>query len=91
MRSNDRDMEYGSLSEVSAKLGYYLEKVNKTKRPLVITRDGENSAILIDSSEYFALIERAEFSEDLKIAETQIESGNVISHKELKERLSLRG
>lgn len=82
----DRDIQ--PLSEFRANLAYYFDKVKKSKRPLIITQNGKSSAILIDVSEYEKLIEKLEILEDIKIAEKQIEEGKVISHREVKQRLS---
>jgi len=74
------------LSEFRSKVAFYLEKVNKNKRPLVITQNGKSAAILLGVSEYDGLIEKIEMLEEIKLAETQISKGLGITHSEVKKR-----
>jgi len=78
------------LSEFRSKVSFYLEKVNKNKRPLVITQNGKSAAILIGVSEYDSLIEKIEILEDVKLAEKQISDGFGLSHSTVKKRLLKR-
>ncbi|OGU37294.1 MAG: prevent-host-death family protein [Ignavibacteria bacterium GWB2_35_6b] len=84
----DKDIQ--PLSEFRSKVAFYFDKVKKTKRPLVITQNGKSAAILIDVSEYEAMVDRIEVLEDIKSAEEQIGKGMEISHQEVKKRFSKR-
>lgn len=84
----DKDIQ--PLSEFRSKVAFYFDKVKKTKRPLVITQNGKSAAILIDVSEYEAMVDKIEVLEDIKLAETQISDGLGISHKDVKTRFSNR-
>jgi len=84
----DKDIQ--PLSEFRSKVAFYFEKVKKTKRPLVITQNGKSAAILIDVSEYESMVDKIEVLEDIKLAETQINDGLAISHKDVKNRFSKR-
>lgn len=78
------------LSEFRSKVAFYLEKVNKNKRPLVITQNGKSAAILLGVSEYDRLIEKIEILEDVKLAESQIDEGLGFTHLEIKKKFSKR-
>ncbi len=80
----DKDIQ--PLSEFRSKVAFYFEQVKKTKRPLIITQNGKSAAILLDVSEYEAMIDQLEVIEDIKLAEVQIKNGLEISHKNVKKR-----
>ncbi len=67
-----------------------MTKSKKQKDPLLITQNGKSAAIIIDVSEYEAMIDKIEVLEDIKLAEVQIDGGLGISHKDVKNRLSKR-
>ena len=78
------------LSEFRSKVAFYLEKVNKNKRPLVITQNGKSAAILLGVTEYERMVDKIEILEDIKIAEEQISKGQGITHLDIKKRFSKR-
>jgi prevent-host-death family protein len=84
------DQDIQPLSEFRSKVAFYFDKVKKTKRPLVITQNGKSAAILIDVSEYEAMVDKIEVLEDIKSAEEQISEGMEISHQDVKKRFSKR-
>jgi prevent-host-death family protein len=78
------DKDIKPLSEFRSKVATYLDHVHNTKRPLLITQNGKSSAVLMDVSEYEALIDRIEVLQDIQIAKSQIEEGKGIFHPEAK-------
>ena len=84
------DQDIQPLSEFRSKVAFYFDKVKKTKRPLVITQNGKSAAILIDVSEYEAMVNKIEVLEDIKVAEEQISKGMEISHQDVKKRFTKR-
>ncbi|MDP3582676.1 MAG: type II toxin-antitoxin system Phd/YefM family antitoxin [Ignavibacteria bacterium] len=84
----DKDIQ--PLSEFRSKVAFYFDKVKKTKRPLIITQNGKSAAILLDVSEYEAMLDKIEVLEDIKLAETQIGKGLEISHQDVKKRFAKR-
>ena len=81
------DKDIKPLSEFRSKVAAYLEFVHKTKRPLVITQHGKSSAVLMDVSEYEAIIEKIELLQDIQLAKSQIEDGKGISTTKAKEEI----
>lgn len=74
------------LSAFRSKVSFYLEKVNKNKRPLIITQNGKSAAILLGVSEYESMVEKIEILEDIKLAEEQIRKGSGVNHSIVKKR-----
>ena len=74
------------LSEFRSKVAFYLEKVNKDKRPLVITQNGKSAAILLGVTEYERMVDKIEILEDIKLAEKQISKGSGVNHSIVKKR-----
>ncbi len=75
------------LSEFRANVASFIEKVKKTKRPLVITQHGKSAAVMMDVEEYEKLIEKVELLTDIHIAEAQLDKGEGISHQQAKYRI----
>ena len=73
-----------SLSEFRSGVSSYIQQVTETKRPLLITQHGKGVAILTDVEEFEKLQMRLELLEDLYKAETQINEGRGVSHKDAK-------
>ena len=71
-----------SLSEFRSGVSTYIRQVTETKRPLLITQHGKGVAILADVEEFEKLQKRLELLEDLYKAETQINEGRGIPHKD---------
>ena len=84
----DKDIQ--PLTEFRSKVAFYFDKVKKTKRPLIITQNGKSAAVVLDVSEYEAMIDKMEVLEDIKLAETQISKGSKISHQGVKKRFAKR-
>ena len=75
------------LSEFRANVASFIEKVRRTKRPLVITQRGKSAAIMMDVVEYEKLIEKLELLTDIQKAESQLKNGEGISHQEAKDQI----
>lgn len=81
----DRDIR--PLSEFRSKVAAFIQQVHKTRRPLVITQHGKSAAVVLDVTEYEALLDRAELLEDLKTAEVQLAKGKGVEHADAKKRI----
>ncbi len=75
------------LSEFRANVASYIEQVNKTHRPIVITTHGKSAAVLLNVSEYEALIEKIELIEDVHRSEKEIRQGKVLSQAVVKRKI----
>jgi prevent-host-death family protein len=80
------DEDIQPLSEFRSKVAFYLGKVKKNKRPLIITQNGKSAAILLGVSEYENMVEKIEILEDINLAEEQIHKGSGVNHSIVKKR-----
>ena len=74
------DQDVKPISEFRANAASLVQQVQRTKRPLVITQQGRSAAVLLDVTEYEKLLAKLELLQDIQTAETQIDSGQGISH-----------
>ena len=88
MKRINLNQDIKPLSEFRANAAAFVQKVRKTKRPLVITQHGKSSAVLLDVEEYEYLIEKIELLQDIHIAEQQINKGLSIDHDDVKDKIS---
>ena len=84
------DEDIKPLSEFRANVASFIDKVRETKRPVVITQRGKSAAILIDVSEYEALLQKIEILTDIHVAEKQIEDGLSVEHENAKMQILSR-
>jgi antitoxin YefM len=78
------------LSEFRANTAAFIEQVQSTHRPIVLTQHGRSAAVLLDVAEYERLVEREEVLEDIRIAEAQIARGEGVEHDEAREQVLAR-
>lgn len=60
------------LADFRANLAAVVRQVQRTKRPVILTQHGRSAAVLVDASEYEALLERAELLDDVRVAEDEV-------------------
>jgi prevent-host-death family protein len=68
------------LSEFRAHVAAFVEQVQSTGRPLILTQHGRSAAILLAVEDYEALVERAEVVADVQTAEAQVTAGRAVAH-----------
>jgi prevent-host-death family protein len=78
------------VSEFRANAAAFIEQIQTTHRPILLTQHGRGAAVLIDVAEYERLVERAEVLEDIRVAEEQIARGEGIEHKVVEQQLLAR-
>jgi antitoxin YefM len=80
MRRTRPSQDVRPLSEFRANVATFVEQVQSTGRPLILTQHGRSAAILLAVEAYEALIERAEVADDVHTAEAQVAAGQGIAH-----------
>lgn len=80
MRNGRPSQDIRPLSEFRASVATFVEQVQATQRPLVLTQHGRSAAILLAVDAYEALVERAELAEDVRVAEAQLAAGQGVAH-----------
>lgn len=78
------------LSEFRANAASFVEQVQTTQRPIVLTQHGRSAAVLLDVGEYERLVERVEVLEDIRQAEAQIARGEGVDHDEAERQVMAR-
>jgi antitoxin YefM len=68
------------LAEFRAKLAAVVRRVQRTRRPVVLTQHGRSAAVLLDVREYDALLERLELLHDVQTAEKQLAKDGGVTH-----------
>jgi len=81
------DEDIRPLSEFRSNTAAFVKRVHDTKRPMVITQRGRSAAVLMDVSEYEALVDRLEILQDVQCAEAQMAQGLGVGHAKAKERV----
>jgi prevent-host-death family protein len=88
MKRINLNQDIKPLTEFRANVAAFVQKVRKTKRPLVITQHGRSSAVLLGVEEYESLIEKIEILQDIQLSEKQINEGQVFAQNEMKKKIS---
>lgn len=84
----DRDIH--PLSEFRARVASFVQQVHDTHRPVVITHHGKSAAVLLDVSDYEALLDKLELIQDVRDAEKQIDAGEGVGHDAARRQLLAR-
>ncbi len=87
MKRINFDQDIQPLSEFRAGVSKFLNQVNESKRPLVITQRGKGVAVLLDVAEFELMQQKLELLEDIQLAETQLKNGEGIPHDEAKAKI----
>ena len=72
------------LADFRANLAAVVRQVQRTKRPVILTQHGRSAAVLVDASEYEALLDRAELLDDVRVAEDEVAAGRGVAHSRAK-------
>ena len=75
------------LSLFRSKVGTFINQVNKTNRPMVITHHGKTAAVLLNVDLYESLLDELELLKEINQAEREIDSGQVIDHATAKKHI----
>jgi prevent-host-death family protein len=81
------EQDIKSLSEFRANAAGFIEQINKTGRPIVLTQNGRGAAVVLGVVDYDALMEKIELLEELSIAEMQMNEGKVTENEEVRKQI----
>jgi prevent-host-death family protein len=74
------DEDVKPLSEFRSNVTTCIKQARRTKRPVVITHHGKSAAVLLDVSEYEAIMEKMDILQDVRTAEEQVKAGKGVPH-----------
>ena len=78
------------LSEFRANAASFVQQVQGTKRPVILTVHGRSAAVLLDVGEYETLLDQLELLRDVKTAESQLKQGRSVSQSKAREKVLAR-
>lgn len=81
------DQDIQPLSEFKKHISEFIDRVNKDKRSIVLTKRGKGTAVLIDISEYQNMLDKLSLMEEIIEAEKEIARGEVATHSEAKKEI----
>ncbi|NQT26396.1 type II toxin-antitoxin system Phd/YefM family antitoxin [candidate division KSB1 bacterium] len=84
------DTDIRPLSDFRANVASIIDEIRNTKRPLIITQHGKSAAVMLDVTEYESMMDKIELLSEINIAETEIQNGKGINHKDVKNMIYKR-
>jgi prevent-host-death family protein len=78
------------VTEFRANASAFLEQVQATKRPVILTQHGRSAAVLLDVAVYEDLLDELALLRDVRTAEDQVAKGAGASHAVVVRRLKAR-
>lgn len=78
------------VTEFRANASAFLDQVQSTKRPVVLTQHGRSAAVLLDVGVYEDLLDEVALLRDIRTAEAQIDAKQVAPHSVVARRLKAR-
>jgi prevent-host-death family protein len=75
------------LSEFRARAAAFVEQVQSTNEPMIITQRGRGAAVLLGIDAYETLLEEAELRRDLRLAEDQVAARCAAPREQVEHRL----
>lgn len=80
------------VTEFRAKAAQFIEQVQETGEPVILTQHGRSAAVLLDVESYESMMDELSLLRDVRMAEEQVAAGKSRSHaavaKKLRERLA---
>ena len=74
------------VSEFVGQAAALIEQVHSTRRALLLTEGGENTAVVVDAAEYERLLDELDLLRDIHTGETQLANGEGVPHEAVRER-----
>ncbi len=78
------------LSEFRANASSFVQQVQVTKRPVILTVHGRRAAVLLDVGAYETLLDQLELLRDVRTAESHVKSGRSVSLSKAREKVTAR-
>jgi len=75
------------VTEFRANASAFLDQVQETRRPVVLTQHGRSAAVLLNVEVYEGLLDEVALLRDIKTAERQVAAGKTTTHAAVAKRL----
>jgi|GraSoiStandDraft_24_1057298.scaffolds.fasta_scaffold1462626_2 prevent-host-death family protein len=92
MARNPHDLndDIHPAAELQSQAERLLKRVQATRRPVVLTEQGKDSAVLVDIDSYRSLLEELELLRDVHRGLADVRAGRVMSHEQARASLLAR-
>jgi prevent-host-death family protein len=70
------------LTELKTRAGALVDRIRRSRRPVLLTRRGRGVAVLLDLEEYERLVERAAFVDAVEVGAAAAAAGQLHEHGE---------
>lgn len=78
------------VTEFRANTSAFLDQVQATKRPVILTQHGRSAAVLLDVAVYENMLDEVALLRDIRAAEQQVAKGRTTAHGVVARRLKAR-
>ncbi|MEO6443784.1 MAG: type II toxin-antitoxin system Phd/YefM family antitoxin [Gemmatimonadaceae bacterium] len=78
------------VTEFRANAAQFIEQVQATGEPVILTQHGRSAAVLLDVESYEALLDEVALFRDVRLAEDQVAAGKGMTHAAVPKRLRAR-
>ncbi len=78
------------LSAFRKQAAALIDRLQQSRQPLVLTRNGRSAAVVLDAREFERMVERIELLEDVQMAHEQARRGETVPQDEALAYLSNR-
>ena len=75
------------VTEFRAKAAQFIEQVQATGEPVVLTQHGRSAAVLLDVDSYEAMLDELALFRDVRKAEQQVAAGKTVTHAAVARKL----
>jgi prevent-host-death family protein len=89
-RAFDLTEDIQPASDLQTQAEGLLRKVRDTGRPVVLTQEGEETAVLVDIQTYQSLLDELDLLRDVQRGLADVEADRVVPHDEARARLLAR-
>lgn len=78
------------VTEFRANAAQFIEQVQATGQPVVLTQHGRSAAVLLDVASYEAMVDELALLRDIRTAEEQVAAGDTRTHASVAKTLRAR-
>jgi prevent-host-death family protein len=78
------------VTEFRANAAQFIEQVQSTGEPVILTQHGRSAAVLLDVATYETMVEELALLRDVRTADAQVAAGKGATHATVAKRLRAR-
>lgn len=78
------------VTEFRANAAQFIEQVQSTGEPVILTQHGRSAAVLLDVASYEAMLDELALFRDVRQAEDEVAAGKAMTHAAVTKRLRAR-